>query len=429
MRLPSKSVKIVDQLKSRGIQPGLDTISRLLERLGNPQLEYKSIHIAGTNGKGSTAAMLREMLVRAGYKTALYTSPHLHRFSERVVINHEEISEADLDRLEEKVAEHCEGLEPTYFEFTTAMAFLYFAEQKPDIAVIEVGLGGRLDATNLVDTLVSVITPLSIDHPEFLGSDIRDIAFEKAGIIKHKRPVVVSKQPLEAMNIIEEVAGKSDSPLFIEGRDFESTPTPYPYFTFVGRRTKLEGLRCRLLGRHQLQNSAVALATAEVVEELGFSIGERYMREGITHVKWEARMEIAHDNPIVVIDGTHNVGGAKVLVKTIEDEFPRKKVHLLMGMQVTKDLPNFLSILAPCIEMIHATSIREMACYSAEEISARAERLGLKAKSYSSVSEALEGALIAAEKDVGMVLVAGSFYLAGEVGELLNNMKIQPTKF
>lgn len=421
-------MKIVETLKSRGIQPGLDTITKLLERLGNPQLNYKSIHIAGTNGKGSTASMLREMLVRAGYKTALYTSPHLHRFSERVVINHEEISESDLDRLEEKVAQHCKELEPTYFEFTTAMAFLYFAEQKPDIAVIEVGLGGRLDATNLVDTMVSVITPLSLDHPEFLGFDIKDIAFEKAGIIKPKRPVVVAKQPPEAMKVIEETAQRLAAPLYIEGKDFEAIADPYPYFTFAGRKVKLDNLRCRLLGRHQLQNSAMALATAEVVEEQGFPIGEQCMREGISNVQWHARLEIANDDPLVVIDGTHNVGGAQVLAQALKDEFPHKKVHLLMGMQTTKDLTNFLKIIAPHLEMVHATPIREMVCYSAQEIAHQAEMVGLKAKSYSSVAEALEGAMKSASHKDAMLLVAGSFYLAGEVGELLNEIKTKTKK-
>jgi len=414
-------MKILDELKGRGIKPGLETIAALLRRLGDPQLSFRSVHIAGTNGKGSVASMLREMLVRAGFKTALYTSPHLHRFSERIVINHEEIPEADIERLEDEVAKALSGLEPTYFEFTTAMAFMYFAEQKPDIAVIEVGLGGRLDATNLVDSLVAVITPLSIDHPEFLGPDIRSMAYEKAGIIKPGRPVVVSRQPPEAVELITNTAASLDAPLYMEGRDFSAGDEKYPAFNFRGRRLAFDKLRCGLLGRRQAQNSAVALAAAEVIEEAGFKIGEQAMREGVRNVRWPARMELIATNPQIVIDGAHNVGGALVLSREMPEEFPGKPAHLLMGMQVTKDLSGFIETLAPAIAMVHAVPIREVQCFSPDQIAAQAHKAGLPSRAYGSVREGLDGAMAAAKKDKGIVLAAGSLYLAGEVGELVND--------
>jgi len=253
------------QLKGSVIKPGLETVTELLRRLSDPQLQFKSVHIAGTNGKGSCAAMLREILMKSGYRTALYSSPHLHRFNERVTMDRREISDEDIERLDAVVGDACDGIEPTYFEYTTAMAFKYFAERKPDIAIVEVGLGGRLDATNLVDPLATVITPISMDHQEFLGDDIKSVASEKAGIMKSGVKAVVSRQQREALDVIEGRAIEVGAPVLLEGRDFDTVDSAYPTFDFKGRRVELEKLRCGLIGRHQVQNSSMALATAEVL--------------------------------------------------------------------------------------------------------------------------------------------------------------------
>ncbi len=404
----------LSELKGSVIKPGLETVTKLLDRLGNPQLEYKSIHIAGTNGKGSCAAMLREMLIRAGYRTAMYSSPHLHRFNERVTLDHDEISDSDIARLEEVVSEAAEGIEPTYFEFTTAMAYLYFAEKLPDVAIVEVGLGGRLDATNLVDSLVTVITPISMDHQEFLGNDLTSVSREKAGIMKPGIKAVVSRQQSEAMSVIESRSSEIGAPIVIEGREFHSDDANYPFFDFYGRFMRLEGLRCGLMGRHQVQNSAMALATVEVLIENGFDIPDKALRDGVTLVKWPGRLELLDGDPPILLDGTHNPGGAEVLTRTIEEEFPGRKVRLIFGMQVTKDLDTFLSILEPIIEVVHAVPLRDMEYYAPGEIAAAARRLGIKSLAHETVEEALDSAAGSGD----MVLVTGSLYLVGEAREL-----------
>lgn len=405
-------------LKGSVIKPGLETISELLRRLGNPQLDFKSVHIAGTNGKGSCAAMLHEMCVRAGYRAALYTSPHLHKFNERVKIDRDEISDRDLDRLDESVGGVCGGIEPTYFEYTTAMAFKYFSEKDPDIAIVEVGLGGRLDATNLLYPVVTVITPISMDHQDFLGDALSGIAYEKAGIMKRNVMAVVSRQEPEAMSVIEKRARALPAPLWIEGRDFDADTKKYPYFDFIGRKFRLDGLRCKLIGRHQTQNSAMALAAAECLVESGYRLDEKILRDAVANVGWPCRLEYIEGNPPVLLDGTHNPGGAAVLARALEDDFADKKIRLVMGMQVTKDLDSFLSILRPRLSAVHVTPLREVTYYDPEDVANRARKLGLEAQTHTGVREALDAAKSAAGED-GVVLVAGSLYLVGEASELL----------
>jgi len=408
----------LSDLKGSVIKPGLETVSELLRRLGNPQLKFKSVHIAGTNGKGSCAAILHETLIRAGYRVGIYTSPHLHRFNERVKMDRVEISDTDLTRLDEAVGEACEGIEPTYFEYTTAMAFLYFAEKNPDIAIVEVGLGGRLDATNPVDPLVTIITPLSIDHREFLGNDIKMVAHEKAGIMKPGVKAVISRQPPEAMEIIEKHAQYVGAPLIIEGRDFDTDTSRYPLFDFKGRFIKLDGLRCGLIGRHQSQNCATALASAEVLMEAWFKIPVYALREGVEHVKWPGRLELFSGSPPILVDGAHNAGGAEVLAKALGDDFPDKIVQLIIGMQVTKDLNAVLSILAPRISGVHAVPLREVVYFDPSEVAEAARKLGVEAHAYKNLKDAIKSASEAAGAK-GMVLIAGSLYLAGEATELL----------
>jgi dihydrofolate synthase/folylpolyglutamate synthase len=232
----------------------------------------------------------------------------------------------------------------------------------------------------------------------------------------------VSRQPPEAVEIIEKTAASLDAPLYMEGMDFSASGENYPAFTFRGRRSSLGGLRCGLLGRHQVQNSAVALAAAEVIEEAGCRIGEQAKRDGVRYVRWPARMELIEGNPPIVIDGTHNVGGAVVLARELPEEFPGKPTHLLMGMQVTKDLAGFIEALAPALTMVHAVPIREAQCYTPEKIADQAKFSGLSCRAYGSVGEGLDGAMGAA-RDKGIVLVAGSLYLAGEVGEMIGGPK------
>jgi len=411
-------IKLSD-LKGSVIKPGLETVSELLKRLDNPQSAFRSVHIAGTNGKGSTAAMLRDMLIKSGYRTGLYSSPHLHRFNERVTVDGAEISDSDLERLEEEVGSVCEGINPTYFEFTTAIAFKYFAEKSPDITVVEVGLGGRLDATNLVNPILTVITPVSMDHPEFLGNDLASVAREKAGILKSGVRAAVSRQSPQVMKVIRARALELGAPLVLEGVDFEATESEYPLFDYRGMSMRIENLRCGLIGRHQLQNSAMALASAECVMEEGFRLEEKAIRQALEEVRWPGRLELIEEaGSRVLLDGTHNAGGARVLANALADHFPGTPVRLVLGMQLTKDLDTFLSILKPRITSLHAVPLREMACHAPPMVAETARRMGIEATTHDTVGKALEAAATEAGAS-GLVLVAGSLYLVGEIREML----------
>ncbi len=410
----------LSDLKGSVIKPGLETVSELLGRLGNPQLAYKTVHIAGTNGKGSTAAMLRDILMKSGYRTGFYSSPHLHTFNERVTLDAEQISDSDLEKLEEEVGSVCDGLEPTYFEFTTAIAFKYFAEKRPDIVLVEVGLGGRLDATNLVNPLLTIITPVSMDHQEFLGNNIASVAREKAGILKKGVKAVISRQPSEVMEVVRARAEEVGAPLMVEGANFETTETGYPLFNYRGASLHLENLRCGLIGRHQLQNSAMALASAECLTEKGFQLNEKAVRQALVEVRWPGRLELIEEiEPQVLLDGTHNPGGARVLADALADHFPDRPVRLIIGMQVTKDLKTFLSILKPHIGGLHAVPLRDMACYEPSEVARVAVEMGMEATAHQTVAQALESAVAEAGEN-GLVLAAGSLYLVGEIRELID---------
>lgn len=376
--------KYIYSLEKYGIRLGLERIKTLLKYLGNPQDKLNIIHVAGTNGKGSTAAITASILIKAGYEVGLYTSPHLVRFNERIRIDGREIPDKNIAELVERVRNASlqigahSPLQPTFFEFTTAMAFLYFAEEKVDFAVMEAGLGGRLDATNVGMPLVSIITNIAKDHEAVLGNKIKDIAFEKGGIIKREGVLISAETKQAALGILRNECRKKRAVLYRLNKDFFVENPLVPIlkweakksstlkkngkggFTFKGRRWFYHGLTLNLLGRHQYLNAACALAALEILEEKGFCISESAVRKGLHGVSWKGRLECISKKPLIILDCAHNPAGAAVLRDALLDlrmknKNNKSKIILVLGVMADKDIKGILSILVPIADMVILT--------------------------------------------------------------------------
>ncbi|MCS6897266.1 MAG: bifunctional folylpolyglutamate synthase/dihydrofolate synthase [Nitrospira sp.] len=338
-------------LQKHGIKLGLDTMRSLVRAIGNPERQLRVLHIGGTNGKGSTAAMAAAMLEAAGWQVGLYTSPHLVDFRERIKVNGRMIDEECLVELVDMIQNAVPPAStPTFFEVTTAMAFRYFADVGVDVAVVEVGLGGRFDATNVVEPMACAITTIGLDHEEYLGRTEEAIAYEKAGIIKSGVPVVMGKIGAGAARVIRDVAAQQGAPVWSLENDFGVREEEPNRFTYRGPRWTIEGLSCRLVGRHQWDNAACAIALLEAAGRSGFSIGEDAIRLGLRTVSWEGRLEMLDGEPPVLLDGAHNPAAAVALAGYLEQfraTHPDSRVILVWGMMRDKDRRAFIAPLLP----------------------------------------------------------------------------------
>lgn len=410
---------------------------KFLELLGNPQARYPALHLAGTKGKGSVAAMCASALRAAGYRAGFYTSPHLQDFCERMQVNGEFIPP-------EAVAEIVDGMRPavermpglTTFELTTALAFQYFARRNVDVAVIEVGLGGRLDATNVVTPLVSVITSLSYDHMSLLGSTLAEIAGEKAGIVKPGVPVVSAPQKPEALEVVERIAAERGARLTLMGRDWLFRPMAHSLDsqTFeiwsAEEERQLSALRARgravnwkpltleipLLGQHQVENGAVAYATLMALRAQALPISHDAIREGLRDVCWPGRFEILSRRPYLVADSAHNRDSAQKLAAALADYFPGRRVTLIFGASSDKDVSGMLAELLPRVSRAFMTQAIHPRAWDPEEVAglAREAHADLSIEVVSPVAQALERALqLSASDDV--VVACGSLFVVAEV--------------
>ncbi|ANW98102.1 bifunctional folylpolyglutamate synthase/dihydrofolate synthase [Thermoclostridium stercorarium subsp. thermolacticum DSM 2910] len=337
------AIEYIESLEGLGSRSGLKRIKALTERLGNPQEHLKFIHVAGTNGKGSTSAFISSILSCAGYSTGLYISPHLQRYNERISINGQEISDEELFkytwRIKNVIDEMVkEGLEhPTVFEVITAMAFLYFYEKGCDAVVLEVGLGGRLDATNVIsDSLVSVITKISLDHTEILGNTVAEIAYEKAGIIKQNGRVVTYPQEKAALDVIESVCRQRNAELYCaDPGEFEKAELSPGLLHLVHPR--YGNIETSIVGVHQVYNASVALKTVEVLRQAGFKIEDGDVVKGFKTASWPGRFELLARNPDFYIDGGHNPDGVRSFVETYKKIYPDRKATIIFGVMKDKD--------------------------------------------------------------------------------------------
>jgi dihydrofolate synthase/folylpolyglutamate synthase len=409
----------------------LRRMEELLARLGRPHLAAKTVHIAGTKGKGSTAAMMASVLTAAGYKTGLYTSPHLSDLRERIRVDGELIPEAELAGLVDRLKPEVEAVnrraaygQLTTFELLTALGFLYFALKEVAFQVVEAGLGGRLDATNVVIPEVSVITAISLDHTEVLGSSLAEVAAEKGGIIKTGAQVVSAPQAATVARVISEACRKSGSGLVTVGSD-----VTFNGAGFTAERQLLEvngrlgsyRISLPLLGRYQLENAATAVATLEALVERGFNISRDNITAGLEGVSWPGRFQIIGRDPVILVDGAHNPAAARELGRSIEQYLGGGVISrsiLVFGTSIDKDLPGIVSALTPLFDTVIATRSRHPRALAPAPIVAEFGKHGITARAVDTVSEALSLALAeAGERD--FVCVTGSLFIAGEALEQL----------
>ncbi len=405
-----------------GMKPGLERITALLHALHYPHERLQTIHVAGTNGKGSTAAFLATILAEGGYRVGLFSSPHLVSFTERFRINGAEIGE---DRVVDLASRVIAGAPPsaTFFEVVTAMAYLWFAEEKVDLAVMEVGVGGRFDATNVAKGVLSLITPISIDHSQYLGSTIVEIAREKAGIIKAGRPVVVSRQCPDALAVIREECAHQDSPLFCYEQDF-SAAWGESGLVYHGLYESLSGLMPGIGGRYQSVNAACALAAAEVLDARGVPLSAEALQSGIKRATWPGRMEFVGDAPRILLDCAHNPAGAEALADSLS-AIPRRRLFMVIGIMGDKDAEGILTPLLPQADEVFAVApALERACPSAE-LTALCQARGSVCTDAGTVAAGIEVARLKAEA-ADLILICGSLFTVGEAKGLFHGRNFEP---
>lgn len=389
--------------------------------MGSPHAAYPTIHVAGTKGKGSVSALCASALRAGGYKVGLYTSPHLNDFRERIQVNGQMISELDFAAIVEQikpVAPQLPGI--TSYEIQTMLGFLYFARQQVDIAVVEVGLGGRLDSTNIVTPMVSVITSISYDHTRVLGDTLAQIAAEKGGIIKPGVPLVSSPQQPEALNMLQQIAAERQAPLTLVGRDLTFSQT---HNSLQGQSITLEmegesaEFELPLLGEHQAENAATAYATLRVLGEQGWQLPQSAIRQGFAEVCWPGRFEIVRQAPYVVLDGAHNRYSAAKLSQAISAYFPSAKVVLLFGASEDKDIPAIFAELLPGVDTLLPVQAEHPRASTVENLVEMAAPYACEVRILPSIEEALRQGQQIAGPD-GVVVATGSLYLVGEARQV-----------
>ncbi|MBW2637407.1 MAG: bifunctional folylpolyglutamate synthase/dihydrofolate synthase [Deltaproteobacteria bacterium] len=408
-----ESLHYLSSLKKRGIRLGLGPLTELLEHFGNPQSAYKSVLIAGTNGKGSVASILSSILQKEGLKVGLFTSPHLMDFEERIRVGGDMISREDLCRLIDELRGEGDR-DVTYFEFATALAFLYFARCQVDIAVLEVGMGGRLDATNLVTPDVSIITNIAMEHTQYLGRNLRSIAGEKGGIIKRGGACVTGVRKGSALQALHDISPEKGAALYRIGKDFRVRRCGPGRFSYYGMRTTCRNVDIPLIGRHQLDNTALSFAAAEIITLKGLTIGDDSLIDGVRDATWEGRLELVNRSPQVILDGAHNPAGISALARVLSNELSFKKLTIVFGVLNDKDYRAMLRRLAPMADRIILTGIREERALNPEDMKTVARLYNRDVEVARDSREAVSKALDSAAED-DLICVTGSLYLIGEI--------------
>ncbi len=408
----------------------LRRVFQLLERVGNPHLKAKSLHITGTNGKGSTSAMLAAVLAAAGYKAGLYTSPHLISMRERFSVNGRQISEDETARIMSGLKPEIEVVNAegaygrlTVFEILTVLAFAWFAEQKCDFQVLEVGMGGRFDATNVIQPEVCLLTSISLDHTEILGDTIAKIAFEKCGIIKPGCVVVSHPQPTEASQVINETCRAKKVKLIQTGREVSSRGVSHNLHNqsmIVKGRLDDYTLTIPLLGQHQLDNAAAAVAALEVLIERGFPISKGAMTEGLAKVEFAGRLQIAGERPWIVLDGGHNPGAAKKLKEALQEYFKPMRSILVIGMSADKDMAGVAAALSPVFDQVITTRSDNPRSAKPEMLAELFKAQGKHVTTSENIPQALAQARQTAEQN-DLICVTGSLFVVGEALKILTN--------
>lgn len=406
-------LEYLNSLSGRPIRLGLAPLRRLLITMKHPEKKYASIVIGGTNGKGSIAMMTATMLTAGGFRTGLYTSPHLLDVRERIRIDGSMIATEDLRASAGAIRRQLRE-DLTYFEFLTAMAFHFFAEQKVDIAVLEVGMGGRLDATNVVEPAVSVISNISLDHRHYLGTRIEQIAREKSGIIKRKGCCLTAAVQRQAIGMIKEACQKKKARFFRVGDAIKVRRQAGGFFSFRGLNKRYDHLYCPLRGRHQVDNAVLAVGVVVHLAEHGFAVKEEAIRRGLRETKWEGRLEILQERPMVLVDGAHNAAGISSLCAALKEGFCYRRLTVIFGVLDDKDHRTMLRNLSPLADNLILTRPESERAQSPAMILQAARQYHRSVIMTEKPEEALRMALAAAGQ-YDLICVAGSLYLIGAV--------------
>jgi folylpolyglutamate synthase/dihydrofolate synthase len=421
----SEALEYIDLIYGLGSDLGLKRVEVLMEKMGNPQENIKIIHVAGTNGKGSTCAMLSNILIEQGYKVGVYTSPHLKDYNERYTVNNVCISNDDFAKHMGIVKTSCDELveegiitQPTIFEVITALAFNYFAHQKVDYLILEVGLGGRFDATNIIHKpVLSIITSISMDHMEFLGNTLSSIAFEKGGIIKENCPVVLYTQCDEVYEIVKTIAKERNAKLYFakeQGTTVLSQNIAGTIFDIENEYISYSHVKLGLLGDYQINNAATVLLACKALRDSGVELSKKSILAGLEKVKWSGRMEIVETDPIVILDGAHNIDGIHLLAQSLEHYFKNKKLTLLIGILGDKEYEKMIEMLLPLASKIVLTEPNNSRKWDIDTLTETIANFKIETYREKDIEKAYSLAKsITAKEDV--LCCAGSLYLIGEL--------------
>jgi dihydrofolate synthase/folylpolyglutamate synthase len=414
------SIDFLFKLETSAVKLGLENTLSLLGAMGNPETSFQSVHVAGTNGKGSVASFLNSILFHNGLATGLFTSPHLVDYRERVRKNGAAMSEARVAEIVSEIRDLVRRTGASYFEATTALAFDYFRKEQVDVAVVEVGMGGRLDSTNVISPLATCITTIGFDHQQYLGRTLARIAGEKAGIIKAGTPVVCGTMPAAARRTITEIARRKGAPVFEAGdhatvtlMEMSRTGSVFEYQGLGPKRT----LAISLLGSHQVANAALAVLTAEVLASAGLKVSDRAIEVGLARARWPGRLQVVRRRPTVIVDGAHNVSGARVLARSL-GEIGITKPVTVFGVLRDKSCEKMLAALARCAGRFVFTSPAYHRALPLSQLRRAGKALGLEAKGFPTVAGALEHTFQHVDRGEA-ILVCGSLYVIGEAMQFM----------
>ena len=422
-----EAMKYITEVGNFGSNYGLERTYKLLEYLSNPEKDLKFIHIAGTNGKGSTTSMIAEILMGAGYKVGMYTSPFIEEFEERIQINRNNIPKEKLASLMDEVKSAVDKViedgysHPTEFEIITVLMLLYFKKENIDFGVIEVGLGGTLDSTNVITPVLQVITSISFDHTNLLGNTLEEIAREKAGIIKSGIPTVIYPQKVEALKVIENKCSEMNSKLYIANCDnfkFENVVNEDRPYQLLKYNNEVDIL-LPLLGEHQITNLSVAMTAIEVLNNINITnILLDSIVKSIKKVKWKGRLEVLSKNPYVVIDGAHNIQGIETLSRNIKKYFKYENLYLILGILADKDVQEMIKVIAPMAKKIYAVTPNSIRAELAEDLKREIIKYNENCEAYDDYKEAYLTAINDANEN-DFVLASGSLYMIGDMRKII----------
>ena len=425
-----EAMKYITEVGNFGSNYGLERTYKLLEYLSNPEKDLKFIHIAGTNGKGSTTSMIAEILMGAGYKVGMYTSPFIEEFEERIQINRNNIPKEKLASLMDEVKAAVDKViedgynHPTEFEIITVLMLLYFKKENIDFGVIEVGLGGTLDSTNVITPVLQVITSISFDHTNLLGNTLEEIAGEKAGIIKSGIPTVIYPQKSEALKVIENKCSEMNSKIYIANCDnfkFENVVIEDRPYQLLKYNNEVDIL-LPLLGEHQITNLSVAMTSIEVLNNINMTnILLDSIVKSIKNVKWKGRLEVLSKNPYVVIDGAHNIQGIETLSRNIKKYFKYENLYLILGILADKDVQEMIKVIAPMAKKIYAVTPNSIRAELAEDLKREIIKYNENCEAYDDYKEAYLTAINDANEN-DFVLASGSFYMIGDMRKIIREM-------